>query len=217
MSSRRPRPPARVPALVVAASALALGAAALTGCTTSAPGAGPSSSSSASAAPSPSTTGATPTAAAGYTPPPLVSTPLALDCAALLDPAAGVLPTLWPGLAAADAPDADALDDALAQVTEADGTVCDWVDSAGDHVTVGVAAYDEASLTAIANDLVASSNSVPSYGVEGYFSLHGGTGVARALPTGRLVVAESTTFAEPGSAEPVMSQVLAAVGEGGAG
>jgi len=216
MSSRRPRPPARVPSVVVAASALALGAAALTGCTTSAPGGGPASP-SASAAPSPSTTGATPTAAAGYTPPPLVSTPLALDCAALLDPAAGVLPSLWPGLAAADAPDAGALDDALAQVTEADGTVCDWVDSAGDHVTVGVAAYDEASLTAIANDLVASSNSVPSYGVEGYFSLHGGTGVARALPTGRLVVAESTTFAEPGSAEPVMSQVLAAVGEGGAG
>jgi len=216
MSSRRPRTSARVPPLFVAASALALGAAALTGCTISAPGGGPSSSSAATA-PSPTASGATPTADPGYTPPPLVSSPLALDCAALLDPAAGVLPTLWPGLAAADAPDADALDDALAQVAEADGTVCDWVDAAGDHVTVGVAAYDEASLTAIANDLVASSNSVPSYGVEGYFSLHGGTGVARALPTGRLVVAESTTFAEPGSAEPVMTQLLAAVGEGGAG
>ena len=216
MSSRRPRPPARVPSVVVAASALALGAAALTGCTTSAPGGGPASPST-SAAPSPAASGATPTADPGYTPPPPVSSPLALDCAAQLDPAADVLPTLWPGLAAADAPDADALDDALAQVAEADGTVCDWVDAAGDHVTVGVAAYDEASLTAIANDLVASSNSVPSYGVEGYFSLHGGTGVARALPTGRLVVAESTTFAEPGSAEPVMTQLLAAVGEGGAG
>ena len=176
---------------------------------TSAPPGDPSPSSPRATSTATPAAGQTPPADGGYTPPPLVSTPVDLDCGALLD--VDALASLWPGLSIAAPPATDDLDAPLAQVAEADGTVCGWTDAAGDQIAVGVAAYDADSLTAVANDLVASSNSVPTFGVEGYFRVRAGTGVAEALPPGHLVVAESTTFVEPGSAETVVDQVVAAL------
>jgi hypothetical protein len=158
---------------------------------------------------------ATPTATA----PALVSTPVDLDCSTLIDPAA--LTTLHPGLAPAPVPEAPDGDDdgvitPLERVAAADGTLCAWTDAAGDTITLGVAQYDDAGLTSLANDLVATSNWVPTYGVEGYFEVTQGVGRAEFLPLPYDVVLESTAFVEPGSAEPLASQVVAALEAGGA-
>lgn len=167
----------------------------------------------------PATSGSAATASPTPTAPALVSTPFAADCAALVDPA--TLESSFPGLTVADAPDpgtgvdAAADDDATAtplqQVADADGTLCAWTDAAGDEFTLGVAHYDDAGLTSLANELVASSNSVPTYGVEGYFQVDGGTGRADFFPLPYYVVLESTAFVEPGSAEPMAAQVVAAL------
>ena len=197
--------PRRVPvvrraAAAAAAAGLALGL--LAGCTTED---APPASDAASGTPSAGASG-TPAPGAGYTAPPLVSTPVDLDCGDLVD--ADALSSIWPGLVAATPPATSGLDDALAPVAEADGTLCSWTDDAGETMTVGVARYDDASLTSIANGLVASSNSVPTYVVEGYFELHDDVGVARALPSPYLVVAESEAFPEPGAAEPLVAAVV---------
>jgi hypothetical protein len=169
------------------------------------------SSSTATAAPD----DATPTATA----PALVSTPVDLDCSTLIDPAA--LTTLHPGLAPAPVPEAPDGDDdgvitPLERVAAADGTLCAWTDAAGDTITLGVAQYDDAGLTSLANELVATSNWVPTYRVEGYFDVTQGVGRAEFLPLPYDVVLESTAFVEPGSAEPLASQVVAALEAGGA-
>lgn len=199
---------------VVGAAALPLAA-----CTSAAPPTGaPTSESSAAASADPA-----PEESPTATPPTLVSTPVDLDCASLVDPAS--LSALYPGLTAAEAPepaadDADAADSAttppLGRIAAADGTLCAWTDAANETITLGVAQYDDAGLTSLANDLVASSNSVPTYGVEGYFDIERGVGRAELFPLPYDVVLESTAFLEPGSAEPMAAQVVAALQATGA-
>ena len=198
---------------VVGAAALPLAA-----CTSAAPPTGaPTSEAPVAASGDPA-----PKATATATPPALVSTPVALDCASLVDPAS--LSSVFPGLTAAEAPEPDTADDAadgataapLGRIATADGTLCAWTDAAGETITLGVAQYDDAGLTSLANDLVASSNSVPTYGVEGYFDIERGVGRAELFPLPYDVVLESTAFVEPGSAEPMAAQVVAALEATGA-
>jgi len=151
------------------------------------------------------------------TTPALVSTPVDLDCSALVDPA--TVAAAHPGLSPVPVPegaDDDGVTTPLERVAAADGTLCAWTDTAGDTITLGVAQYDDAGLTSLANELVATSNWVPTYGVEGYFDVTQGVGRAEFLPLPYDVVLESTAFVEPGSAEPVASQVVAALEAGGA-
>lgn len=204
MSLAATRSPVVLRTLVVT-GALALSLTACTGPSQAAPSPTPTAGPQASATP-----GATPTT----TPTPdLASTPFAVDCDALLD--TGSLSTWYPGLTVV--PDDEASGDesrdgeALQQVADADGTTCTWQDSSGATVTVGVAHFDPDSLDELANELVATSNSVPTYGVEGYFDTPGEIGTAEAFSSPAFVVARSTTFLEPGDAEPVVSAVLSAL------
>lgn len=155
---------------------------------------------------------ATPTASPTATAPALVSTPYRVDCSTLLDPAS--LDTYYPGLTTTTAVEPEG-GTTLDQVADADGTICSWQDSSGAVVTVGVAHFDADSLDSLANELVATSNSVPTFGVEGYFDTPGDVGIAEAFSSPAFVVAESTTFREPGDAEPVVSAVLDSVASTG--
>ena len=190
--------------LVVVTGALALG---LGGCASPSvadPSASPSPAAGSTTAPDPSPT---PTAT-----PDLVGTPFTADCDDLLD--TGALSDYYPGLTLLPSDRAEGDDsrdgEALQQVADADGTVCTWQDSGGAVITVGVAHFDDDSLDELANELVATSNSVPTFGVEGYFDTPGEIGTAEAFEAPAFVVARSTTFLEPGDAEPVVTAVLAA-------
>jgi len=202
------RSPATLRALAVT-GALALS---LSACTGNAP-----SRPDASATPS-ETSSTTPEATSTAVPvPDLVSTPFTVDCGDLL--AAGSLSSYYSALAPVSADDVRGDEgrdgEALGIVAEADGTTCTWQDADGATITVGVAHFDDESLDELANDLVATSNSVPTYGVEGYFDTTGRVGTAEAFSSPAFVVARSTTFLEPGDAEPVVSAVLSALRQDG--
>ncbi|ROS54665.1 hypothetical protein [Frigoribacterium sp. PhB24] len=204
MSPAATRSPVVLRTLVVT-GALALSLTACTAPSEATPSRTPTAGGQASAT-ADSTPTATPT-------PDLVSTPFTIDCDDLLD--AGSLSTWYPGLTAVtdDRASGDESRDgeALRQVADADGTTCTWQDSSGATVTVGVAHFDADSLDELANELVATSNSVPTFGVEGYFDTPGEIGTAEAFASPAFVVARSTTFLEPGDAEPVVSAVLSAL------
>lgn len=185
----------------------------LSACTGPSP-AGPDASTTPPGASS-STPDATATATAAPAPD-LVSTPFTVACDDLLD--AGSLSSYYPALAPVPADDVSGDEsrdgDALEVVAQADGTTCTWQDADGATITVGVARFDDDSLNELANDLVATSNSVPTFSVEGYFDTPGGVGTAEAFSSPAFVVARSTTFLEPGDAEPVVSAVLSALRAG---
>ncbi|KQS22512.1 hypothetical protein [Frigoribacterium sp. Leaf186] len=200
-----PTRPSVVLRALVATGALALS---LSACTGPSP-TGPDASTTPSAASS-----TTPEATATSAPTPdLVSTPFTVDCDDLLD--AGSLSQYYSALAPVPAEDVGGDESrdggALEIVAEADGTTCTWQDADGATITVGVAHFDDVSLNDLANDLVATSNSVPTFGVEGYFDTPGGVGTAEAFSSPAFVVARSTTFLEPGDAEPVVSAVVSAL------
>jgi hypothetical protein len=93
------------------------------------------------------------------------------------------------------------------------GVACAWVNlSSGETIEIAAAQPAPERLTALANELVTSSNSVPTFGVEGYFSLTDGVGVANAFPAPFWVTASASMFQEPGDAEPLMSVVISNLG-----
>ncbi|KPG85401.1 hypothetical protein [Frigoribacterium sp. RIT-PI-h] len=204
MSPAPTRPPVVLRTLVVT-GALALSLTACTAPSQAAPSVTPTSGAQASASP-----GATPTTAPT---PDLVSTPFAIDCDDLLD--TGSLSSWYPGLTTVPGGSAGGDEsrggEALQQVADADGTTCTWQDSSGATGTVGGAHFDPDSPAGLANDRVATSNSVPTCGGEGYFDTPGEIGTAEAFSSPAFVVARSTTFLEPGDAEPVVSAVLSAL------
>jgi hypothetical protein len=97
-------------------------------------------------------------------------------------------------------------------VLDAEGTVCGWTATDGTIVSVGIAALDAEVSLPRKNDLVVSSNSVPTYGVEGYFEVVSGVGEVQAFSDPYWIVATSTAFAEPGEPAPIIDAVLARVG-----
>ena len=60
-------------------------------------------------------------------------------------------------------------------------------------------------------ELVATCNSVLTFGVEGYFDTPREIGTAEAFSSPAFVEARTTTFLEPGDAVPVMTAVLSAL------
>ncbi|WP_286343910.1 hypothetical protein [Frondihabitans sucicola] len=188
-----------VGALVVAA------ATALAGCTTTPPSSATSKAGSASdgsgggagSDSGDSEPSATPTGGAGV----LDASTFTMPCDTLV-PAATV-DAAYAGMNPLGSPDAPKKSDA-AVIGSYDGTVCSWKNASGTTMTLAVGKFSPASLTRLKNSLVVSSNPVPTYDGEGYFTLDGATGTAEAFTSDYWVVATSAdpTFGEPGGAEP---------------
>jgi hypothetical protein len=137
-------------------------------------------------------------------------TPIDLDCDSFISSQA--LYDFNPNFGLADtatvAPGSQA-----ARALDYSGIACTWVnETSGEELTVSAALLPEDVLTEIGNALVSSSNSVPTYGVEGYFQMLGELGEAEMIADTYWVAATSTAFFEPGDAQPIMAAALAGLG-----
>jgi hypothetical protein len=100
-----------------------------------------------------------------------------------------------------------------ARALEYSGIACTWVnETSGEVLTVSAAHLPQELLTEIGNELVSNSNSVPTFGVEGYFQLVVDLGEAEAITDTYWVAATSTAFFEPGDAQPIMAAALSGLG-----
>ncbi|WP_437582311.1 hypothetical protein ACSAGD_08585 [Paramicrobacterium sp. CJ85] len=89
------------------------------------------------------------------------------------------------------------------------GLTCQWSNNtSGRTIDLGIAKLDSESLDALANEAVNSSNSVPTYGEEGYFIVESGVGTAQIFTDSYWVVLSSKDFTEPGAVEPLAKAVL---------
>jgi hypothetical protein len=100
-----------------------------------------------------------------------------------------------------------------AEAVAENGIACSWINlTGGQTIEVTAAHLSAAQLAQRSNDLVATSNPVPTYEVEGYFIVEGGVGVAQAFDPPYWVTASSVVFFEPGDVTPIMAAALAALG-----
>ncbi|WP_411701020.1 iron ABC transporter ATP-binding protein [Conyzicola sp.] len=100
-----------------------------------------------------------------------------------------------------------------ATIVEAKGLACGWVNqTSGEVLVVAVANLPTDKLTDLKNNFVTTSNSVPTYGVEGYFEFDGTRGSAEAFTGPYWVSAVSPAFYEPGDAQPIIASALAGLG-----
>ena len=186
--------------VVTAAAAL------LVGCTSSPVGAAAPRSSQPTAAP-------TSTAVSQTTPPPTQTaadaTPLRKRCAKLVPAAvaAGLLPDL--ALERGWEPDAGS---PAARLAALGGTACRWTDSAGDVLEVAAAKPSVKDATALKNDLVRRSQSVPTYGGEAYFQVTDHVGEADVFRGRTWLLTRSNRYFEPGDAIAVVQSALTALG-----
>lgn len=102
----------------------------------------------------------------------------------------------------------------LAAEAVADGGVaCQWVhQTSGVTIDLSVAQPPASALNTRMNDLVVNSNSVPTYGVEGYFQVDGAKGEAQAFPVPYWITAVSPAFFEPGDPSPIIAAMVEALG-----
>jgi hypothetical protein len=100
-----------------------------------------------------------------------------------------------------------------ATIAKQRGRVCQFVSTDTDATTITLAVADlpEKSLTNLKDALYQRGGSVPTYRVEGYFSLADGVGRADAFADPYWITAQSTLFTEPGGAQPVVDAVRAAL------
>jgi len=100
------------------------------------------------------------------------------------------------------------------QAIKDQGIACAWVnETSGEQIVVTVSQPGGAHLSQIANDLVSSSNAVPTYQVEGYFQMNGNVGVAQAISDPYWITTSSTSFLEPGDAAPIIAAARVGVGQ----
>ncbi|TAL44233.1 MAG: hypothetical protein EPN91_04810 [Salinibacterium sp.] len=172
-------------------------AATLTGCT-------------AAPTPEPTVTGAPPVSTTTATPSPSASAdgiPVTITCDELVSPQ-----TMYDynpnfGLVDNYVPAAGSK---AAEIVALKGLACRWVNqSSNETIDVSVANLPHDHLESLANALVESSNAVPTYGVEGYFETNGPIGEANAFSDPFWIVASSTTFSEPGDAQPIVEAAIA--------
>jgi len=187
------------------AAAVAVGiasSAALSGC---APAAKPAGSPTA-AATGKNTTAATPTPTATPTDPP---TPVGLACQQVLTP--DQLSAFNPNFG--DDPGYEPKAGSLEKkIADWKGVACAWKNqTSGDVIEVAVAKPPASQLEGLKNAAITSSHPVPTYGVppqvEGYFA-PGTSGQAQIFRAGYWIVADSTTFQEPGDVAQLMGNVL---------
>ncbi|MGR2753183.1 iron ABC transporter ATP-binding protein [Agromyces arachidis] len=101
---------------------------------------------------------------------------------------------------------------AVAEVAEAQGTVCGWSNqTSGELIELGVATLPEQAYATQVGRAAVDSSAVPTYGtppeVEGFFSQSDGVGRAQVFADGYWIVLESGAFFEPGDAEQLLSAV----------
>jgi hypothetical protein len=95
-----------------------------------------------------------------------------------------------------------------------DGVACRWQNQTdGQNIDLSVAQLDEESLTALKNTAFETSEMVPTYGEEAYFSVEKNVGVAQVFQGPYWIVVESPVFFEPGDATELVQSVIAALGE----
>jgi hypothetical protein len=94
------------------------------------------------------------------------------------------------------------------------GVACRWQNqTSGDNIDLSVAHLDEASLTALKNTAFETSELVPTYGDEAYFSVgSNGVGTAQVFDGPYWIVVESPAFFEPGDATEIVDSVIAGLG-----
>jgi hypothetical protein len=190
---------------LVAVSVAALGVAlALAGCSPSgSPSPSPTADASATTKP---TTSSTPLPPATPTAPP---TPVGLTCDQVLTPDQVYAYNPNYGADPGYAPSAGTLEK---QIADWQGVACSWKNqTSGDTVQIAVAKPPSDAVEGLKNAAITSAKPVPTYGVppqvEGYFAT-GSTGQVQVFRGGYWIVAESSTFFEPGDAAPLMQDVL---------
>lgn len=192
--------------VTIAAALLTLGA--LAGCTSN-----PVAEHSAS--PKPTVVASTPVPATPTTPPPTQvaadATPVSIKCHTLVPTA--VVQALDPDLTtvkgwtpAAGTPSA--------RLADLNGTTCDWTTTAGDLLEVSVAEPSANDSTALKNDLVLRSQSVPTFGGEAYFQVVDHVGQADVFRGRTWLFVRSNRFFEPGDASAIVAAALKALGYG---
>ena len=164
---------------------------------------------------------AAPTAAASTpaptptTPPPTQvaadATPVSLKCKQLVP--ADVARALDPSFAVVKGwvPEAD---DPTARLEDLHGTTCRWTTAAGDLLEVGAAKPSVKDATALKDDLVLRSQSVPTYGGEAYFQVADHIGQADVFRGRTWLFVRSNRFYEPGDASAVVASSLQGLGLG---
>ena len=154
------------------------------------------------------TTTAKPTPSATAAP---VGTPVDIDCNTLITPQA--IYDFNPNFGLKDSYKPAAGTEA-ADIVAMNGLACGWVNqTSGEVVEVAVANLPADKLTELKNAFVTSSNSVPTYGVEGYFKVDGTIGEAEAFGGPYWVSASSASFYEPGDAVMIVDAALAGLGQ----
>jgi len=143
-------------------------------------------------------------------PPVTVGTPVTIDCNTLISPQA--MYDFNPNFGLSDGFKPEAGSEA-ATIVAAKGLACQWVNqTSGEVIQVAVADLPADKLTALKNSYVTSSNSVPTYGVEGYFEMDDSFGVAEAFSGSYWISARSNFFLEPGDAQPIIAAAIAGLG-----
>jgi hypothetical protein len=100
--------------------------------------------------------------------------------------------------------------DAETIVDDLDGIACEWVnDSSGESIVIAAAHPDAKTVAALRGELASDSESVSTYGSEGYFTVEDGVGRADAVADPFWVSGDSDYFFEPGDAAPLMKAAVA--------
>jgi hypothetical protein len=189
----------------IAAALLTMGA--LGGCTSNPVAAKPITVAPTSAASTPSASPSTP-------PPTQVAadaTPVSMKCRTLLPTA--VATSLDPSFAPVKGW-TPAAGTASARLSDLHGTTCDWSTTAGDLLEVSVAKPSAQDATALKDDLVLRSQSVPTFGGEAYFQVVDHVGQADIFRGRTWLFVRSNKFFEPGDASGIVSAALTALGYG---
>jgi hypothetical protein len=98
------------------------------------------------------------------------------------------------------------------QITAELGTVCSWQHlSSSEILSVGVADLPQETLVKVQNDAFETSTMVPTYGVEGYFTVRDGVGEATAFDGAHWVVTTSPEYLEPGDAVDIIAAAMSAL------
>jgi hypothetical protein len=101
-----------------------------------------------------------------------------------------------------------------ARAADYQGVACGWInETSRELISVTVSQPSEDALAQIGNGLVSSSNSVPTYEIEGYFQLNGTMGEAEAIAAPYWITVSSTSFLEPGDAAPLVAAARDGLGQ----
>lgn len=98
---------------------------------------------------------------------------------------------------------------AQAEVVAEQGISCQWVNlTSGITIEVGVSQLSDGEIVDRHEALQASSNAVPTFGSEGYFTVADGVGEAQVFSGPYRIVATSAAFVEPGEAEQIVRSAI---------